>query len=200
MIDTRWLLKRIEERGESIASLARAVGRDRAVVHRILNGDQPMQLWMTPILSEKLGITETELLSRSGELNLPPLSCAPIIPWHSVGAFSMTKTHIELSSKYERIAVQIDSDTLIAVRVSDKSMDGLFPEGSIVVADYSQKDIHNYEVGIFTSADHCVLRRYRVQRRKPYLVAESVDGITEEEFCGDIIGRVVAVPLLSRHA
>lgn len=200
MVDKRWLLERIKQRGESIASLARAVGRDRAVVHRIIEGDQPLQLWMTPILAEKLGVTETELLSRSGELSLPPMSAAPVIPWHSVGTFSLTKTRIELSPNYERIMVPMTSETLIALKVSDKSMEGIFPEGSTIVVDYSEKDIRDNEIGVFANADRCVLRRYRVQRRKPYLAAEGLDGITEEEFAGEIVGRVVAAPFISRHA
>lgn len=199
-MDKRWLLDRMAQRNETIASLARAVGRDRAVVHRILDGDQPLQLWMTPILADKLGVSETELLSHSGELSLPPLSGAPLIPWHSVGTFSMTNTRIELSGKYERVMVPIESETLIAIKIADKSMEGIFPVGSTIVVDYSEKDVRDQEIGVFANADRCVVRRYRMQRRKPYLAAEGLDGITEEEFSGEVVGRVVAAPFISRYA
>lgn len=195
-MDTRWLLSRLEQRKETIASLARAVGRDRAAMSRIVNGEQPLQLWMTPILAEKLGVSETELLSRTGELSLSPVTAAPIIPWHSVGAFAMTKSRIDVSSSYPRVYVSIESDTLIALRVDTDAMQSLFPPGSIVAVDYSQKELNDQEIGVFAVSDHSVLRRYNVQRKRAWLSSD--DGDDEE--MGEIVGRVVGVPILARTA
>lgn len=163
---------------------------------RIVNGEQPLQLWMTPILAEKLGVSETELLSRTGELSLSPVTAAPIIPWHSVGAFAMTKSRIDVSSSYPRVYVSIESDTLIALRVDTDAMQSLFPPGSIVAVDYSQKELNDQEIGVFAVSDHSVLRRYNVQRKRAWLSSD--DGDDEE--MGEIVGRVVGVPILARTA
>lgn len=199
-MDTKWLLSRLEQRNETIASLARAVGRDRAAMSRIVNGDQPLQLWMTPIIADKLGVTETELLSRTGELHMPVLSAAPIIPWHSVGAFAMTTARIEVSVNYERVFVPIASDTLIALKVNGDAMSALFPEGSIVAVDYAEKELHDNDIGVFAIEDRCVLRRFHTQRRRSWLTAEKIDRAGSEEPVGDVVGRIVSVPVLSRHA
>lgn len=199
-MDTRWLISRLEARNESIASLARAVGRDRAAMSRIVNGEQPLQLWMTPIIAEKLGVSEAEILSRTGELNMPTLSAAPLIPWHSVGAFAMTKAPIDVSASYERVFVSQASDTLIALRVENDSMSAIVPPGSVIAVDYSAKDLIDNDIGVFAVGDRSVLRRYRSQRRKAWLVAESVGGVSKDEAVGDVVGRVVAVPFLSRMA
>ena len=195
-MDTKWLLSRLEQRKETIASLARAVGRDRAAMSRIVNGDQPLQLWMTPIIADKLGVSETELLSRTGELSIPPVTAAPIVPWHSVGAFAVTKSRIDVSSSYPRVYVSIESDTLIALRVDTDTMQSLFPPGSIVAVDYSQKELNDQEIGVFAVSDHSVLRRYNVQRKRAWLSSD--DGDDDE--VGEIVGRVVGVPILARTA
>lgn len=200
-MDTKWLLSRLEQRGKSIASLSRAVGRDRAAISRIVNGEQPFQLWMTPIIAEELGVTETEVLSRTGELSLPPLSAAPIIPWHSVGAFAMMNAPIEISAQHERLIVPLDSQTLIALKVEGNGMSALYPAGSLIVVDYAQKTLQDNDVGVFAIGDRSLLRRYHVQRKREWLTCESLETSSDRiEGAGQIVGRVVSAPIIARVA
>lgn len=199
-MDTKWLLSRLAERNKSIASLARAVGRDRAAMSRIVNGDQPFQLWMAPIVADELGVTPTELLSRTGEVKLPPLTTAPLVPWHSVGAFAMTKTPIEITANYERIAIPGESATLFAIRLDDDAMNGIVPTGSVVVVDYSEKQLRDGELGVFAGGGRSVLRRYRKNRRRTWLEGISEEGIEEQPLTDDteIVGLVVSIPVFAR--
>lgn len=201
-MDTKWLLHRLEARNKSIASLARMVGRDRAAMSRIVNGEQPFQLWMTPIIASELGVSEAELLSRTGEVTIPTLSPAPIIPWHSVGAFAMTQARVEVATSYEKIMLSIDCDTLIALRIEDETMGACFPQGSVIAVDYSQKRLNNRDLGVFAMGDRCVLRRFGRQRSKPMLTAEHLSGPRHETLSAEpeVIGRVVAVPFLAPTA
>lgn len=201
-MDTKWLLTRLAERNKSIAGLARAVGRDRAAMSRIVNGEQPFQLWMAPIIADELGVTQAEVLSRTGEVKLPPLTSAPLIPWHSAGAFAMTAAPIDVNASYERVLVPGDSNTLIALRTDDEAMAGLLPVGSVVVIDYGQKDLRSGEVGAFALGNQSVLRKWRTNRRKKFLVAIGEDGEREQEVDGavEVIGRLTSVPVFARTA
>lgn len=198
-MDTKWLLRRLEERGETVASLARAVGRDRAALSRIVNGEQPLQLWMTPIIADKLGVSDAELLRRTG-VRIPQMTPVPIVPWHSVGAFTITKARVDVSPEYERIAVPIESETMIAMRVDDNAMSAVFPAGSVVVVDYSQKDLRDAEIGVFITGNRAVLRRFNSQRRKTWLSTDSTSAKEKEEEVGEIVGPVVSAPIISRAA
>lgn len=200
-MDTKWLLSRLEQRGKTIASLSRAVGRDRAAISRIVNGEQPFQLWMTPIIADELGVTETEVLSRTGELSLPPLSAAPVIPWHSVGAFALMTAPIEITAGNERLIVPFDSQTLIALKVEGSDMSAVFPSGSLIVVDYAQKALENNDIGVFAVGDRSLLRRYHVHRKREWLTCESLEASHDRiEGAGQIVGRVVSAPIIARAA
>lgn len=199
-MDTKWLIGRLEARGKSIASLARAVGRDRAAMSRIVNGDQPLQLWMTPIISAELGVSEAELLSRTGELTMPKLSAAPLIPWHAVGAFAMTGQRVEVSPNYQRILVPVESDTLIALRIEGDAMSACFPDGSIIVIDYAEKDMNDNDIAVFATGEKSVLRRYHIHRKRQWLTKDGITGRDAEEPMGEVVGRVVSAPFISRYA
>lgn len=198
-MDSKWLTQQLEKRGKTIASLARVVGRDRAAMSRIVNGEQPFQLWMTPLVAEELGVSQIELLSHVGSLAMPSLSTAAIIPWHAASAFSMLNTPVDVGAARERIPVPLQSDTLIALRV-EKDAISAYPPGSLVVIDYAAKSLKDGDIGVFSVDDGTLMMRYRTRGKKIWLTSEPYQGTSEtiENKRFEIVGRVVSAPIVAQ--
>lgn len=65
-MDTTWIKHKLKSMGATQEQLARAIGRDRAVVSRILQGKQHLRLDWAQAFAKVLEVSSAELLHRSG--------------------------------------------------------------------------------------------------------------------------------------
>lgn len=65
-MDREWLKKRLRVMGKTSADLAVAIGRDRAVVSRIMNGHQDLTLDQAKVFATELDVELPEVLARAG--------------------------------------------------------------------------------------------------------------------------------------
>ncbi|MBL8543613.1 MAG: hypothetical protein JNJ63_07355 [Hyphomonadaceae bacterium] len=198
-IDTKWIQSKLTESGSSIASLARDLGRDRASISRIVNGEQPWQPWMTPIVAARLGVPDLELLTRVGLLDAR-VATAPLLPWFAAGLFAMGGEKSRMMRGRDHIIVpDMGSDTLVAFEVADASLERTLPTGSVIVIDYCQKTLSDWDIGVFAFGNGAHLRRYRIRDGRSWLVEERLetthdDWITTEGTA--TVGKVIAIPKL----
>jgi transcriptional regulator with XRE-family HTH domain len=71
LMDKDWLKRRLRVEGKTSADLAVAIGRDRAVVSRIMNGHQQMTIDQAKIFAAELGVDVAEVLQRTGMTDAP---------------------------------------------------------------------------------------------------------------------------------
>ncbi len=70
-MDKDWFKRRLRMQGKTSDDLAKAIGRDRAVVSRIMNGHQQMSLDQAKVIAGELGVDVSEVLVRSGMTDAP---------------------------------------------------------------------------------------------------------------------------------
>lgn len=70
-MDKGWFKSALRKSGKTSADLAEAIGRDRAVISRIMNGHQALSLEYAKLIAAALGVPLDELLRRSGALEEP---------------------------------------------------------------------------------------------------------------------------------
>lgn len=76
-MDAKWIRQRLKSLGATQEQLAQAIGRDRAVVSRILQGRQPLRLDMADAFARVLQISTIDFLHHSGlSTGLQPLRIA----------------------------------------------------------------------------------------------------------------------------
>lgn len=64
-METQWFKSRAREQGVTTEQLAKAIGRDRAVVSRILNGRQPMSPTYAETFAELLGVPVETIVEKA---------------------------------------------------------------------------------------------------------------------------------------
>lgn len=69
-MDTAWFKQRMKACKVKQEDLANAIGRDRAVISRVINGTQKMQLTWAKPFAELLGVSEANILKHTG-INIP---------------------------------------------------------------------------------------------------------------------------------
>lgn len=199
IIDAKWVKERLAERNKSIASLARSVGRDRAAMSRIVNGEQALQLWMVPIIAKEIGVTPTELLNRTSEVKLPPDRHVPIMEWYCAGAYSKSAEPLPLTSNASLLVSDDLGAALVAFVVEDDDLQRTIPRGSTIVVDHSNKKLDDWEIGVFAFSGGAHLRRLRFKDGRRWLVSERIDPQRDEwiEIANaEPVGKVVGIPEL----
>lgn len=70
-MDKDWFRRRLRMQGKTADDLAKAIGRDRAVVSRILNGHQQLTLDQAKVFAVELDTDVSDVLLRSGLTDAP---------------------------------------------------------------------------------------------------------------------------------
>ncbi len=70
-MDKDWFKRHLRMQGKTADDLAKAINRDRAVVSRILNGHQQLNLDQAKIFAAELGIDVADVLLRAGLTDAP---------------------------------------------------------------------------------------------------------------------------------
>lgn len=70
-MDDKWFKAQQKRTGLTSFDLAAAIGRDRSVISRIINGGQVMTLEQARIFAEMMGVPLTEMVERAGLANRP---------------------------------------------------------------------------------------------------------------------------------
>lgn len=200
-VDTKWVKDRLRERGGSIADIARAVGKDRTVVSKIVRGEQPMALWMTPHFAGVLGVNELEILRRAGLPLLAPKG-VPVISWVAASAFADMHDPPEPDSS-RRISFDYPIGPLYALEVRGDSMDRVAPEWSLIVVSTAERQLHDRDLGVFRRDGEATFKRFRTDGKRSWLEPDSWSGrhapivpAGDDEIV--VLGRVVGIPLLTR--
>lgn len=179
--------------------LGAALGRDRSVVNRILNAKQPLRLDQVEPLAEILQVPELEILRRAGTWKrrpAPTVRAAAILSEVQAGRFAQMPERPPIA--HETVLVDYPRDTIFALRVAGDSMDRIAPEGSLVVVDYSERDLRDGELGVFRMNDEATFKRLRRQGSEAWLQPESNNPRFGPIFppqgqTVEVIGRVVEI-------
>lgn len=70
-MDAAWFKQTLRKAGKTSADLAAAIGRDRAVMSRIMNGHQKMTLDQAQVIAGELGVDAADILVRAGLAGQP---------------------------------------------------------------------------------------------------------------------------------
>lgn len=69
-MDVIWFKAQQKRAGLTSFDLGEAIGRDRSVISRLINGQQKMTLDQARILAEKLGVPLSTMVEKAGDLTL----------------------------------------------------------------------------------------------------------------------------------
>lgn len=201
-MDTAWVTDRLRARRSSIAALARRVGRDRTAVSRVVNGEQPMALWMAPHFAAELGVSEIEVFRRAG-LDLPPAVAVPLISWVAASQFADVGESVDFATDYPRLHLDYHRTTVFALEVVGDSMDRIAPEGSVIVVDYTEKELQDRDLAVFSQGGETTFKRFRADPKGVWLEPESFNArhapiVPRNEYEVEAVGRVVAILRLGR--
>lgn len=196
-----WFKKRMRIAGQTHESLAQALGRDRAVVSRILNGHQLMKPDQAEVIAEHLEAPLDEVLREAGifsenaaPVGQPGFAEADVAPFAPEKASGSVAAMVAASVGREGAGVDI-----WRVKTSAMSLAGYLP-GDFMLVDAHKADqcmagdiviaqVYDWQIGSATT----LLRRWQ----PPVLVAASTDPKDEKVHVVDgnnvmIKGKVVA--------
>jgi SOS-response transcriptional repressor LexA len=90
-----------------------------------------------------------------------PIKQAPFVDWVEAGRFADTSDPYPIGGIDGTVAVSSDSDTLIALRVTGNSMDREFKPGTVIIVDYSRKELIDGRFYVFRIGGQATLKRWR---------------------------------------
>lgn len=166
-------MKRLKVRQDDIG---RVLHCDRTVVSRIINGKQDLGLGQVLPLAEILDVSEFEILSRAdmwrGRQRPRAIRTAAVVTEVEAGGFFEQPTEPPVSNR--SVIVEYPHDTIFAMIVRGDSMDQIAGDGSIVVVDYSQRDLKDGDLAVFQNEQgEATFKRYRRRGQDAWLQPES---------------------------
>lgn len=154
--------------------LAKTLRRDRSVISRILNGEQPLKLDEVQPLADALQVPMLEILYRAGLWGNSPQTPIREIPVISgVEAGLLTEPNADLAQGRETILTEYPKATTFGLRVQGDSMDQVAPDSSLIVIDYSIRDLRDRDLGVFRQGGEGVFKRFRKHGRDRWLEPDS---------------------------
>jgi repressor LexA len=198
-IDTHWFRQRMRSMRVYQKDIAKLIRRDRSVVSKIISGQQPIQIDQVPLFADALDVSVVEVLYRTGlwSNGRPKLAVAPVV--NSVEAGTFADIHdVPPSQGNSGVLVEYGKPTVIALRVKGDSMNRVAAEGSLIVIDYSAKDLRDGEPGVFRRGGEATFKRYRRDDSGAWLEPDSTNQRHEKVFPTDdepiqIVGRVIDI-------
>jgi SOS-response transcriptional repressor LexA len=153
---------------------------------------------VAPLFAQK-GVSQSEI-----DKLLPPISnvvkpkdgivLAPIISWVQAGGLVDTASQLPIGEAEDHLPVHYGSDSVFVLRVRGRSMDRVAPDGSMILVDYSQKELESGRCYIIRVGEEMTFKKY--QASPPCFVPDSSEAghsIFLPEQGVEIVGRVVKV-------
>lgn len=178
MMDAAWFKALQKRTGVTTFDLGEAIGRDRSVVSKIINGYQKLTFEQAAIFAEKLGVALPEMIERGGlgdadkaQQIAPGFAESDATPWQAPPRPDDPGRIIAAAMGGDRAGIDV-----WRVKGSGMLLAGYLPGDFILVDTHASERVRAGDVVIAqqylpTGGALTVLRRYE----PPVLVAASVD-------------------------
>lgn len=199
-MQTAWFKARMKRLRLTQDDIARALICDRTVVSKIIAGKQTLKLDQVVPLAQMLEVSPFEVLFRADMWKgRRPVMVRGAALLSEVEAGRFVEPPAEPPVSGESVIVEYPHETVFALIVRGDSMDRIAPEGSVIVIDYSYRDLKDGDLGVFRNdRGEATFKRYRVRGGEAWLQPESdnprhapvfpADGATIEA-----IGKVIDI-------
>jgi transcriptional regulator with XRE-family HTH domain len=180
-MDDKWFKAQQKRAGLTSFDLAAAIGRDRSVISRIINGGQPMTLEQARIFAEMMGVPLPEMVERAGLAGRPTAQmlspgfaesdCAAWVPGPGIGEGTATRS----------IAAVLGADRpgvdIWRVRTRAMQMAGYMPDDFLLVDTHAAERVRPGDTVIAQIYNNATGTAATVLRRldPPVLMCASAD-------------------------
>lgn len=176
------------KRGLSLEQLANSANTSNQQISRLEKGQRKLDIKWMRRLARVLEIAPWQLLNEEDGAT----QTIPLVPLGEVACDKIGATH---TGEEAFLKLDLEAGTLISVQVTDKSMEPIAPEGSLLVVDLNKKE-HHPEAYYLVSIDGITLIRIiRGDGLQPEAEDERLRLANKREPLKDteVIGRVVFV-------
>jgi SOS-response transcriptional repressor LexA len=200
----KWLEARLAElkpiSGKSKSGLAKALGVPPSRITEMLDGSRKIHSSEVSPMAKYLEIPEETLLAlisgkKSNVLrDRHPIVRVPLIDWVQAGMYTEVTDPYPKGGFEREIDISYPRTSLIALTVQGDSMDLVAPEGSVIIVDYSIKDLTVGKYYIIKHGGSATFKLYKSD--PPRFVPFSTNPKHEEIFPNgpvEVVGRVVRV-------
>lgn len=175
-MQTAWFKARMKRQKVNQEHIAGVFHVDRSVVSRILNGKQDLSLSQVLPLAQILDVSEFEVLDRAdmwrGSKTPRSIKAAAVVSEVQAGQFFEQPTEPPRSAR--SVIVNYPHETIFAMLVRGDSMDRIAPDGSVVVIDYTLRDLKDGDLAVFRNEHgEATFKRYRQQGGEAWLQPDS---------------------------
>lgn len=197
-----WMSERLAQLRKGHKDLAAAIGKDRSVATKIVNGEQQVRLDQIGAVAKVLEVSPKTLLI---QLGIPidtidtPIQHVPVFDTVQASHFGMINFDGG-EPAYGYMDVVYPFDTVFGLRVEGDSMDRVAPEGSTVICDSRFTALHDGLLYVIRLGDEATFKRYRQDETSGWLEPDSSNPRHQRIFpTEDIVfvplGRVVDIKL-----
>ncbi|WP_417449580.1 XRE family transcriptional regulator [Kordiimonas sp.] len=188
-------LKEIRERkGLSQTELADAIGTTQGQIYKLESGSVRLSdVWLER-LAPVLGVPQGALLSDGAGFETLRTSIReiPVIDYVQAGGYVSSANPYPKGEGMETILFDYKHNKIFGLRVQGNSMDRVFKEGTTLIVDYTDTDLHDRKYYVISNGDGTSVKQYRANpiRFEPQSFADEYDTIFPDQNTR-IIGRVV---------
>ncbi|WP_417456156.1 XRE family transcriptional regulator [Kordiimonas sp.] len=196
--NSRFMENRIKEireaKGWRQADLASAVGCTQGQINKLETGTARLSdVWLAKI-APVLGVPQGALLADGVCFDKvqPNIKEIPVIDYVQAGKFSDGMNAIPTGEADETVHVDYKHNNIFGLKVRGNSMDRVFKEGSVVVVDYTETDLHDRKYYVISNGEGVSIKLYRANpiRFEPESISGQHDTIFPDQNTR-VIGRVV---------
>ena len=175
-MQTAWFKARMRRQKVNQDHIAAVFHVDRSVVSRILNGHQELALSQILPLAQILDVSEFEVLDRAdmwrGVRTPRSIRAAAVVSEVEAGQFFEQPTEPPRSAR--SVIVNYPHETIFAMFVRGDSMNRIAPDGSVVVVDYTLRDLKDGDLAVFRNEQgDATFKRYRARGAEAWLQPDS---------------------------
>ncbi len=183
-----------ETKGWKQADLASAVGCSQGQINKLETGTARLSdVWLARI-APVLGVPQGALLADGDCFDniRPNVNNVPIIDYVQAGKFTDSMNPIALEGISDSVLVDFRHDRLFGLKVRGNSMDRILKEGSVVVVDYTDTDLHDRKYYVISNGEGVSIKLYRANpiRFEPESISGQFDTIFPDQNTR-VIGRVI---------
>ena len=173
-MDTQWIKERLVLLEKTHDDVAKHLNKHRTVATKIINGEQALKINQIADFAQCLETTIPIILEKLG-LDIPPsdqshhqipkqiLAQIPVFsPKDIAQGYATSDTFYSNSNQYlDYLIFNSQEDSLLAMSVTDESMNRLVEMGSVIVIDRNQTDLIDHHLYIFLYNNSGLFRRFR---------------------------------------
>lgn len=197
----KWLADRLKELDRTQQSLAEALGLDRPRISEMIRGTRSIHSDEIEPMAKFLQWPEPFLLSKiSGKkagnvvTARQPIVKAPLISWVNAGRYADITDPYPPGAHDREIELAHGRTTVIALCVIGGSMNRVAPHGSVIIVDYSDKELTSGRYYVIKHDGEATFKKYRSgpDRFEPETTEAGHETIYPDGPF-EVVGRVVKV-------